>query len=478
MRAALYTRISQDPEEQRRGVERQEKDGREYAERKGYEVVAEYSDNDRSGYKRKVKRPGFENLKTGIREGEIEVVLCQHQDRLARNATVFTDFMDLCRERDVRIEAWQGVTLDSNSATGRYQATMQAATDEHYSALISEKARSAHLELAKSGKPNGGGRGGRPFGYDRHRSIGEDGRAQSRLVVNADEADRVRHLFKLMLSGASVRSLTHELNDAGFTTTTGRPFTMRAVRDILRNPLYAGLRIHRGEIVGPGVWDSVVDEGDYQKVQSILANPDRRSWTGGARRYLLTSGIALCGRCGENMVARPQNHQRKYGCRPKQESGCGANRIQAEPVEELIATTVLDYLDSPKTRQALHDHHAEEDEVSAWWQEIAEANEALEQLSLDHYVEKRIPRNAYFKATRELERRIEIAKENINAAGTPDVLTDVPAGRDALRQWWDGAGLDLRMSLVAAVIERVVIHPPVQGHNFFNRSRLEVVWRV
>ena len=59
MRAAVYTRISQDATGQRAGVTRQLEDCEALADRLGWEVTHRYGDNDLSAYSGRT-RPGFE----------------------------------------------------------------------------------------------------------------------------------------------------------------------------------------------------------------------------------------------------------------------------------------------------------------------------------------------------------------------------------------------------------------------------------
>ena len=59
MRAAVYTRISQDATGQRAGVTRQLEDCEALADRLGWEVTHRYDDNDLSAYSGRT-RPGFE----------------------------------------------------------------------------------------------------------------------------------------------------------------------------------------------------------------------------------------------------------------------------------------------------------------------------------------------------------------------------------------------------------------------------------
>jgi hypothetical protein len=81
--AGVYARISSDPDETRLGVGRQEKDCRELAQRKGWEVVDTFIDNDLSAATSK-PRPEYQRLLTAIEAGDIDAVIVWDLDRLHR----------------------------------------------------------------------------------------------------------------------------------------------------------------------------------------------------------------------------------------------------------------------------------------------------------------------------------------------------------------------------------------------------------
>jgi site-specific DNA recombinase len=84
VRVALYCRISQDGEGQGLGVARQEADCRHLAERRGWDVVEVYIDNDLSAYSGKA-RPAYQRLLADIEAGRVEAVVAWHPDRLHRS---------------------------------------------------------------------------------------------------------------------------------------------------------------------------------------------------------------------------------------------------------------------------------------------------------------------------------------------------------------------------------------------------------
>jgi DNA invertase Pin-like site-specific DNA recombinase len=77
MRAAVYTRISQDATGQRAGVTRQLEDCEALADRFGWEVTHRYDDNDLSAYSDGT-RPGFEAMLKAMADSEFGAVICWH----------------------------------------------------------------------------------------------------------------------------------------------------------------------------------------------------------------------------------------------------------------------------------------------------------------------------------------------------------------------------------------------------------------
>lgn len=77
----------------------------------------------------------------------------------------------------------------------------------------------------------------------------------------------VRLIFEAAASGVSCTELADLLNEAGLLTTRANPFTARAVRSILRNPVYCGdvvfrqarrtIRDHHTAIVDRELWERV-----------------------------------------------------------------------------------------------------------------------------------------------------------------------------------------------------------------------------
>src|SRR5688572_22955903 len=85
-RAALYARISQDELGLERGVTRQLEDARTLAASRGWDVVAEYTDNDISAFNG-ATRAGYRDLMTDAEAGRIDRIVVYQTSRLWRSRT-------------------------------------------------------------------------------------------------------------------------------------------------------------------------------------------------------------------------------------------------------------------------------------------------------------------------------------------------------------------------------------------------------
>lgn len=456
MRTAIYARISRDPEDQKVGVDRQLVRGAEVAESHGWQVVDTFTDNDASGFNGD-PRPGFEALTAAVNAGAIEAVIVQHQDRIARNVATFRQFADLCTAHDVRLETWTG-PIDTASASGRFTSTIQAATDEHYSALISEKARAAHADIASRGEPNGGRR---PFGYER--TVNDEGHRT--FTPHPVEAPIVVEMFTRHLSGESIRSLALGLDARGLSTAGGARWSTARLREMLANPIYIGQRVHRG-IRHPGNWPPLVDSRTFEAVHAML-NGRAKPAGHNVRRYYLAGGLSVCGVCGTAMQARPQRGKRRYGCPPDKPGSCGGIGIQAIELEEQIGELIVGVLADPRIIEAVG---RIQDTGNADLLAEIEAIEARRTGLAEAFAVGEIDRAQLAAGTARLdEQRDELRSRLTSTAPALSV--------DDLRDLWDSERVDWRNRVATTLIESIIINPAVRGRSKYDPGRVEVNWR-
>ncbi|MCA1835805.1 MAG: recombinase family protein, partial [Actinobacteria bacterium] len=128
--AAIYCRISRDREGAGLGVERQEQDCRELADRLGWTVTAVHTDNDVSAYSGK-PRPGYKALLADLEAGRADAVLAWHTDRLHRSPTELETYIAACEVRGVPTHCVKAGVLDLSTASGRMTARITGAVARH-----------------------------------------------------------------------------------------------------------------------------------------------------------------------------------------------------------------------------------------------------------------------------------------------------------------------------------------------------------
>ncbi|MGH9031637.1 MAG: recombinase family protein, partial [Acidimicrobiia bacterium] len=262
VRTAVYCRISRDEAGDQLGVKRQEKDCQALVHAKGWTVAEVFIDDDISAYKAK-RRPGYEAMLEGVRAGSFDAIVCWKLDRLTRSGirglTRLLDALDGAGASLVSATE----TLDTSSAMGEGIAGLLASVAKSESEALSLRSRRKKDELAERGLPAGYSRS---FGY-----------VDNGMTVCEPEATELRRAAKLVLAGESLSSIARDWNTRGvLTPRRQKQWGVNVVRRVLINPRNAGLRVHRGEVVGPAAWDAIISIDTHRKLVALLTDPSRK----------------------------------------------------------------------------------------------------------------------------------------------------------------------------------------------------------
>jgi site-specific DNA recombinase len=287
VRAAIYTRISDDPTGRGLGVARQLEDCKALAKRHGWRVVKCFDDNDISAYSGKT-RPGFEAMLAAMKAGEFGALICWHTDRLYRNMADLERVIEIADANRIEIRTVQGGTLDLSTSAGRMVARILGSVARQESEHTSERRKRANAQKAASGQWSAARR---PFGY-----------TMTGAPVER-EAAAIATAVSDVLAGKSIRAITREWNAAGLKTAgSAKQWTSPMMRKVLTNPRYAALVVHQGKVVGQGNWTPIIDEDTHHGLVAYLSDPSRVTKLGFERKYQ-GSGVYRCGVCGEPLRA-------------------------------------------------------------------------------------------------------------------------------------------------------------------------------
>ncbi|MFL6137478.1 MAG: recombinase family protein [Frankiaceae bacterium] len=460
--AALYARISSDQEGSGLGVKRQLEDCRRLADSLGWQVAEEYVDNDLSAYSGK-RRPAYERMLADLAEGRRDAVVVYHIDRLTRRPIELEQFVAIVDAARVRHVRFVSGDLDIGNGDGLMMARILAAMAANESATKSRRVRRKLEQVAAQGRPHGGSL--RPFGYD-----------DDRVTIRHDEAEVVRQLAARFIAGESLRSLATWLDEQGVKTVAGGTWRTPTLRTMLASPRIAGLRQHRGQVVGKAMWEPIINEQDRDRIVGRL---DQQATSGrrAPRNYLLT-GLLRCGRCGNRLYSSARETTRRYVCSAGPDhGGCGRLSVIASPVEDLIADAVLYRLDTPDLARALAGRAAGNADAAALAEQITADKAQLHELA-EAYGTKQITMRDWLTAKRPIEDRIADLERRLRRATDTTALEGLPGTGAELRERWDDLRLTRQHAIVAAIVDHAVIGPGRPGARGLDPSRVQPVWRL
>jgi DNA invertase Pin-like site-specific DNA recombinase len=143
-RVAIYLRVSTDGQ----SVENQRQELLAVAERRRWELVAEYSDHGISGAKGRDKRPAFDRMLKGATRREFDMIAAWSVDRLGRSLQHLVAFLGEVREAGVDLYLHHQA-LDTSTPAGNAMFQMCGVFAEFERAMIVERVN-AGLKRAKA----------------------------------------------------------------------------------------------------------------------------------------------------------------------------------------------------------------------------------------------------------------------------------------------------------------------------------------
>jgi hypothetical protein len=201
-------------------------------------------------------------LLTDIKDRKIDVVVVYKVDRLTRSLADFAKLVELFEAHGVSFVA---VTQQFNTTTsmGRLTLNVLLSFAQFERGLTGERIRDKIAASRRKGMWMGGVV---PLGYDVK---------DRKLVVNEEEAERVRLIFRRYAAVGCVAKLRSDLEQLGVRTKRGvrggGTFERGALYHLLGNRIYRGEVVHKGTAY-PGEHTAIVDEELWTAVQARLAD--------------------------------------------------------------------------------------------------------------------------------------------------------------------------------------------------------------
>jgi len=363
MKIAIYIRVStEDQAKEGYSLEVQREYLEAFAKREGYEIFEMYSDDGISAYS--TRRPALQKLLADAKAKRFKLVLVHKIDRFSRN---LKDLLMLVDELSSYGVGFKSATepFDTTTSAGKLMFQQLGSFAEFERNRIAERVFPGMVKGVQEG--NWQGARFAPFGYVYNK-------AKKLLEVEEREANIVKLIYTMYLSGKSSHDIAAYLDRKGYKTRTGKQFYNKFICDILKNRIYTGKIVWNKKhydknqktkkhykyirndpskiLVAQGRHKLIIDEEDFAEVQKLLANKTR-TWRPRAKNkeYLLT-GLITCAKCNHRYtgVSSISNHRlnkkkRWYRCSGPHSShiNCTNRAVKAEDIEP-EATKIVAWL--------------------------------------------------------------------------------------------------------------------------------------
>ena len=316
LRVAAYCRVSTNSEEQLNSYENQKA---YYTEKimtnPDWTMVDVFADEGKTGTSA-CKRKDFLRMIRQCRQGKIDMILAKSVSRFARNTV---DTLNYTRElRSLGIPViFEEQNINSIHPESEFLITIHGAFAQSESEDTSSRVRWGIQQSMRTGKANIQFK--TLLGYKK----GPDGE----MVIEPEQAETVKLIYEMYLSGKTLRSIKESLEARGLRNAAGTTeWTTSNLRTILSDEKYCGDVLRQKTFIRDCIskqvvkntgqrpkyliqnhHDAIIPREQFDAVQFEMAR--RRAQTGRSRKSVPTgmgkysgkyalSGLLFCGECG------------------------------------------------------------------------------------------------------------------------------------------------------------------------------------
>ena len=355
-----YCRYSTDMQREE-SIDAQLRAIRDYAERNGITIVAEYIDRAQSATS--AQRPEFQRMIKDSDNGGFSVVIVHKLDRFSRDRYDSMFYKRALKRNGVSLLS---VTenLDDSPESIVLESVLEGMA-EYYSKNLAREVEKGKRESALKCQHVGGTP---PLGYN----VG----AGKRYVINEREAEAVRLIFRWVRDGKSYDDTIAELNRRGYKSKRGGSFGKNTLYSILKNEKYYGLYTYNRSspkdvdgkrnghkhkpreewiTIENGV-PPIISKTEFDAVQKIMTGRMQTRKHSHAKETYLLTGKMVCSVCGGSYVGARRRRGDKslyvaYGCNRRYRvgaTGCGNRELSRAYIENWVIERLSSYVLSNK----------------------------------------------------------------------------------------------------------------------------------
>lgn len=430
-----YLRVSTEAQTEKYGLDLQKQKILDYCTAHSLTIDKWYIDGGFSGSK--LDRPKMQELLDDVEHGIIQTVYIYKLDRMSRDVI---DTLDLLYRTlphyNVNVVS---MTEDIKTASpiDRVMITVNAAMNQYEREVIRMRMSDGMVERVKKGYWMGGGRIPYGYRYDRNDGI---------LHINPEEAEIVKQIFSLYISGKSTRAISRMFGWGDFDI---------IIRQIVKRKTYTGKIVYKG-VEYQGKHEAIIDEETYQLAQECLKKRSNKAFV--RRGYMLT-GMIYCGVCGARMRVHNWNDTYKIICYSqltsksymRKSDHCDNDRVSMFDVEKEVESAFKQFRISlnEKSEQVVDVKAAIEHSISKKQAHLKKLYKLYAQSESDELLE----------VVQEEEAALQDLKKQL--ANQTDVQRKIQVDKidkiNRVADVWDMLSVEEKNKILKEVVEKVVI---------------------
>ena len=361
IRVAAYCRVSTDSDEQATSYEAQIEHYTAFIKKNpDWEFAGIFADDGISGTDTR-KREEFNRMIEECMEGKIQMVITKSISRFARNTLDCLKYIRQLKDRGIPV-FFEKENINTMDAKGEVMLTIMASLAQQESESLSQNVKIGLQYRYQQGLVQ----------VNHNRFLGYTKDAEGHLVVEPEEAEVVKRIYREYLEGASLLQIGRGLEADGILTGAGKKkWRPETIKKILQNEKYIGdallaktytvdfltkKRVKNNGIV-PQYYvenshEPIIPRDLYMQVQeemvrrTNLHSGENRKKRVYSSKYALSS-IVYCPKCGEIYRRIAWNNRGKrstvWRCCTRVEhgpEGCDAPTIQESDLQEAVVKAI------------------------------------------------------------------------------------------------------------------------------------------
>jgi DNA invertase Pin-like site-specific DNA recombinase len=474
----VYGRVSRLGDDRMRSTIGQIEDCTAQITERGAQVGKVHTDEGRSAWNPRVRRPGWDVLMARLESGATGGVVVFDLARFSRRP-IEGERLIAAAERGLLVLDSEG-EYDLTSASGKKAFRDQLNAAAYESDRLSTRVKRGKKLKALAGEPNVSGR---PFGFE------PDGITQ-RQAEAAELRDIAKRSLAIGVNRESQDDIIRDLNRRGVLTAYGNPWNRASLRQVLTRARNAGHIVYDGQIVGKLPGEPILDQDTWERVCALFAS--RRRGRPSSDTYLC-SGIAECFHCRHTLNGRPRANmkpypdggvRREYWCQPRADrGGCGRIAIDQREMDRHVRALTLAILADPRHAGAIEAAARQAaDRRATLDTEIAELDQTATELAA-RLGRGEMNLKRYDAAAAPLDRRLRelrLERDDLGAPPELDAASAAAAADQSREAWsarWDAATVAERRVLIRMALRgRALIVKPLDPHapRVFDPNRIAI----